>query len=89
MALLDEVRKACRIKTTELDSELTGYIQAAEADMIASGITVDENKELLKTAIINFTKAQLAESDESDRYMKVYDTILNKIALCDSYRGSG
>lgn len=86
MALLDDVRTACRIRNSNLDAELEIYIEAARADMTASGIDADESKSLIKSAIIIYSKSQLATPDEAVKYRDVYDLMIKKASLCDEYR---
>ena len=75
MALIDDVRRACRITTTSYDPELTDLINAAKLDLEIAGVDVpyDDYDELTKTAIITFCKMRFGIPEDYDRLKASYD----------------
>lgn len=75
MALIDDVRRACRITTTAYDSELSDLITAAKLDLGIAGVDVPYNDDdgLTKTAIITFCKMRFGIPEDYDRLKASYD----------------
>ena len=75
MALIDDVRRACRITTTSYDPELTDLINAAKLDLEIAGVDVpyDDYDELTKTAIITFCKMRFGIPEDYERLKASYD----------------
>ena len=82
MALLDDVKAACRVTSTDtgIVGEVTDLIAAAEADLQLSGITVDETDALTKRAIVVYCKGHFGYNNpDADRFQQAY--LLIKAAL--------
>jgi len=94
MALLDEVRTALRVSTTLTDGEIGTYIGTALFAMQNSGVNpefladdADDGKDympIVKTAIINFCKAQYGRDIEASErnaciasYRSIVASLLN------------
>lgn len=76
MALLDEVKKACRVKTNAFDSQYLGLIEAAKRDLGIAGVTLTydfENDDLVKTAIITFCEMRAGVPDNYEQLKASYD----------------
>ena len=74
MALLDDVRQACRISTTSYDLELTNLIGAAKLDLGIAGVTLPETMDdIVECAIITFCKMRLGIPEDYDRLKASYD----------------
>lgn len=97
MALLDDVLFSLRITTntnTNLNQEITRYINAARLDLIHTTDIEDFNVEaaddLLKDAIILYCE-YMYERDPSrkDAYKKCYDDLKTKLLLSHNYSSLG
>ena len=77
MALIDDVRRACRITTTSYDPELEELINAAKLDLEIAGVDVPYDDpsfdELTKCAIITFCKMRFGIPEDYDRLKASYD----------------
>lgn len=93
MALLDDVKVACRVTTTAFDNELTDLISAAFADI---GITdVDPNLltsadtvPLIKRAVLTYCKMNFGTVDDGvyDRLKDSYDEQKRQLMMSGTYR---
>ena len=93
MALLDDVKVACRVTTTAFDNELADLISAAFADI---GITdVDPNLltsadtvSLIKRAVLTYCKMNFGTVDDGvyDRLKDSYDEQKRQLMMSGTYR---
>lgn len=92
MALLDDVKVACRVTSTAFDTELTDLIDAGLADL---GIT-DINNDLLvttgimpliKRAVLTYCKMNFGEIEEAkyDRLKASYDEQKSQLLMSSEY----
>jgi len=96
MALLDDVRVACRVATTTFDDELSDLIQAGFADI---GITdvrdslLTENScpPLIKRAILTYCKMNFGQVDDGfyDRLKESYDEQKAQLLMSSEYTDWG
>lgn len=93
MALLDDVKVACRVTSTAYNTELTDLIDAGLADL---GIT-DIDPELLvttdimpliKRAVLTYCKMNFGELEEGkyDRLKASYDEQKSQLLMSRQYR---
>ncbi|MBM7624778.1 head-tail connector protein [Sporohalobacter salinus] len=87
MTLIDEVKTALRVTTTELDSEIEGLIEACKVDLEIAGLyVVDETDKLIKRAIILYCKANFGyDNPEADRFQESYEMLKNHLAMSVDY----
>lgn len=86
MALIDDVRRACRITTTSYDPELTDLIDAAKLDMGIAGVEVpSEIDDLVKCAIITFCKMRFGIPEDYDRLKASYDEQKAQLSNATNY----
>lgn len=78
MSLLDDVRRATRTVSTEMDEELLDHIAAALSDMRRAGVREDlltppSLHPMAKEAVMLYTKAQYGYDDpEAQRFLDSY-----------------
>ena len=89
MALLDDVKAACRTTTTNagIVGELTDLINAAEYDLKNTGINTDDLTDpLIKRAIILYCKAHFGYNNEDAiRFAQNYDSLKSHLAMSVDY----
>jgi hypothetical protein len=101
MALIDDVKTALRITTTEFDSEIINLINTAKADLNIAGLyKVDASEEafiqgeyptevdipLIKQAIILYCKANFGyDNPEADRFQESYEMLKNHLSMSSDY----
>ena len=96
MALLDDVKVACRVTSTAYDTELTDLINAGLADL---GITdIDNNllgttgiMPLVKRAVLTYCKMNFGTIEDSvyDRLKASYDEQKSQMLMSSSYTDWG
>lgn len=88
MAIIDDVRKALRIKTDQFDTELQIYIDTCIYDLTRLNIEVNTmNPEPeVKTAIILFVKAHFGTADTSfkESMQQSYNDFVDRLRLDSS-----
>lgn len=94
MALLDDVRVACRVAVLTFDNELTDLISAAFADMGITDIDPDLLEEtgidpLIKRAVLTYCKMNFGTLEDSvyDRLKASYDEQKSQLLMSRQYRG--
>lgn len=96
MALLDDVKVACRVTSTAYNTELTDLIDAALADL---GITdIDQAllattgiMPLIKRAVLTYCKMNFGELEEGkyDRLKASYDEQKSQLLMSSTYNTWG
>ena len=96
MALLDDVKVACRVASTAFDNELTDLISSALADMgitdINAELLVEENPEpLIKQAVITYCRMNFGfQSDTYYARLKAsYDEQKAQLLMSSTYTDWG
>lgn len=85
--MLALVKMALRITTTAFDTEISGLIEAACADLGVVGVTAttEESDPLLVRAIITFCRLHFGSPDDFDRLKKSYDEQKAQLISCTGY----
>lgn len=93
MAILDDVKQALRISSTNtiFDIEINDLISATRLDLIQSGVSSikanDDTDALIKRAIITYSKANFGyDNPEANRFQQSYDMLKIHLALAGDYR---
>lgn len=96
MALLDDVKVACRVTSTAYNTELTDLIDAALADLgitdIDSGLLVTTGiMPLIKRAVLTYCKMNFGELEEGkyDRLKASYDEQKSQLLMSSKYNNWG
>lgn len=86
MAMIDKVRMALRISTTNYDTELTDLINAAKLDLGIAGVQLpDEIDALVTKAIITYCKMSFGLPEDYDRLKKSYDEQKAQLSNASGY----
>ena len=85
--MLSRVKLALRVTTTAYDSEITGLINAACADLGVVGVTAESTTTdpLLIRAIITFCRLNFGSPDDYDRLKASYDEQKAQLISCTGY----
>lgn len=88
--LIDDARKAKRIRTNDFDDELNILINACKKDLARRGVLeqkiIDEDP-LIKTAVICYVKAYFGNNSDAEVWVGLYDDMANALALDGQYNG--
>lgn len=94
MALLDDVKQACRVTSNVYDTELTDLISAALADMgitdIRSSLLTGTDP-LIKRAVLTYCKMNFGTLEDSvyDRLKSSYDEQKSQLLMSSTYTDWG
>lgn len=88
--LLNGVKTALRISTSNFDGEISGLIESAKLDLGVAGVEVPESFDfIVNTAIITYVKMHFGEPDEYERLKRSYDEQKAQLATCTGYTDWG
>lgn len=91
MALLDDVKVACRVTSTAYDTEFNGLIAAACADLgitdIQGSLIETPENPLIVRAIITYCKLNFGylDANQYDRLKKSYDEQKSQMLMATNY----
>ena len=85
--MLAKVKLALRITTTAFDTEITGLIAAACADLGVVGVDAPQTTEdaLLTRAIITYCRMNFGSPEDYDRLKASYDEQKAQLISCTGY----
>lgn len=85
--MLDKVKLALRITTDAFDSEITGLIAAACADLGVVGVEAESTTTdaLLNRAIITYCRLHFGSPDDYDRLRDSYAEQKAQLITCTGY----
>lgn len=90
MALLDEVRVACRVTTTTFDTELNRLIASARLDLGIAGVELPTQlDDLCNTAIITYCRMNFGNPDNYDKLKASYDEQKAQLSMASGYTNWG
>lgn len=96
MALLDDVKTACRVTSTAYNTELTDLIAAAFADMRITDIAPELLSEtsiapLIKRAVLTYCRMNFGTVEDSvyDRLKASYDEQKSQLLMSSTYNTWG
>lgn len=94
MALLDDVKVACRVTTDTFNNELTDLINAGLADLGITDINPDilvtsDTEPLVKRAVLTYCKMNFGTLDDGvyDRLKASYDEQKSQMLMSSDYNG--
>ena len=90
MALLDDVKVACRVKSEAFDSELNILIDAAQADLGIAGVDLPDTLDpICKQAIITYCKINFGQPENYDSLKASYDEQKSQLSMATGYTDWG
>ena len=85
MAILDDVKRACRVSTDALDDEYTRLINAAKLDLGIAGVIPGDVDDLVEEAIITYCKMRSGIPEDYDRLKAAYDEMKAQLSNASGY----
>jgi hypothetical protein len=90
MALLDDVKVACRVTSNTFDSELNMLIDSAKIDLGIAGVVLpSELDSICNVAIITYCKMKFGNPDNYDSLKASYDEQKAQLSMSDAYTNFG
>lgn len=96
MALLDDVKAACRVTSTAYDTELTDLINSAFADIGITDVRPEllsevSTEPLIKRAVITYCKLNFGQVEDGfyDRLKASYDEQKSQLLMSSAYTDWG
>lgn len=89
--MLEDVKSALRIDSSDHDSELLGLIDAVAADLALAGVdpvkTLAKTDPLIKRAVIIYCRAHFDYDDKAaDRLLQSYAMLKAHLGMAEDYR---
>ena len=86
MALIDDVKKACRVSTDKYDSQFTNLINSAKLDLGIAGVLVPtEVDAIVNTAICTYCMMRFGIPEDYDRLKASYDEQKAQLSNATNY----
>ncbi|MBQ2212024.1 MAG: DNA-packaging protein [Ruminococcus sp.] len=88
MAILDDVKTACRVMDPDgvFDDELNRLINAAQLDLGVAGVVVPAPlDDLVKTAVCTYCKFNFGIPEDAERLKRSYDEQKAQLVTCTGY----
>lgn len=90
MALLDDVKVACRVKSEAFDSELNILIDAAQVDLGIAGVDLPDTLDpICKQAIITYCKIHFGQPENYADLKASYDEQKAQLSMATGYTDWG
>lgn len=87
IAMLDKVKLAMAVSSTDFDADIQGLIDACLRDLNISGVDTNAaNDPLIARAVIFYCKAYFRNDDKSERYQKAYENLKTALSLSGDYK---
>lgn len=85
--LVEEIKKAVRVKSPSADGEIRSLIKACIAEMeIAGAFARDLQDPLVKQAIILYCKGNYGYDDKPEGFLEAYRSLRDAMALSGEYK---
>lgn len=85
MAILDDVKMACRVSTNKLDAEYTRLIAAALLDLGVAGVETETMDELVTEAICTYCKMRSGIPEDYAELKAAYDEMKSQMSNATNY----
>lgn len=85
--LIQELKKALRVKSTAADGELQGLVCACVSEMRIAGVyATDLGDPLARQAITLYCKAHYGYDEKAGQFLEAYKALRDAMALSGDYR---
>lgn len=85
--LVEEIKKAVRVKSPDADSEIRALAKACFAEMRIAGVYITDWQEpLAKQAAILYCKGHYGYDDKPEGFLAAYRALRDAMALSGEYR---
>jgi len=86
MALIDDVKLACRVTSTTFDNELNMLINSAKSDLGIAGVELPSTlDDVCKVAIVTYCKMNFGNPDNYEQLKASYDEQKAQLSMSSSY----
>ena len=85
MAILDDVKMACRVSTNKLDAEYTRLINSAILDLGVAGVETETIDELVIEAICTYCKMRSGIPEDYAELKAAYDEMKSQLSNASGY----
>jgi hypothetical protein len=90
MALLDDVKVACRVTSNTFDSELNMLIESAKVDLGIAGVVLPNSLDsICDVAIITYCKLHFGNPDNYEQLKASYDEQKSQLSMSSGYTNYG
>lgn len=90
MALLDDVKLACRVASNTFDNELNMLISSAQIDLGIAGVELPDTLDsICNIAIITYCKMRFGNPDNYEQLKASYDEQKAQLSMSADYTNFG
>jgi hypothetical protein len=90
MAILDDVKVACRVASDTFDNELNMLISSAQIDLGIAGVELPDNLDsICNIAIITYCKMRFGNPDNYEQLKASYDEQKAQLSMSAEYTNFG
>lgn len=90
MALLDDVKVACRVTSNTFDTELNMLIESAKVDLGIAGVVLPNSLDsICNVAIITYCKLHFGNPDNYEQLKASYDEQKSQLSMSSGYTNYG
>ena len=90
MALIDDVKLACRVASDTFDNELNMLISSAQIDLGIAGVELPDNLDsICNIAIITYCKMRFGNPDNYEQLKASYDEQKAQLSMSSEYTNFG
>ena len=90
MALIDDVKLACRVASDTFDNELNMLISSAQIDLGIAGVELPDNLDsICNIAIITYCKMRFGNPDNYEQLKASYDEQKAQLSMSADYTNFG
>lgn len=87
--MLDKVKLALKITTTDFDSELNDLISAALLDLGVAGVETTTTDALINRAVCTYCRCNWGSPSDYDKLKASYDEQKAQLGMCSDYTNFG
>ena len=85
--LIDSVKSALRITTSDMDDDIKDLISAAKADLRISGVKIIlDTDPLVIQAVKLYCKAHFGDNDSNNKFLNAYQALKISMSLAGEFR---
>ena len=85
--MIENVKSALRITTSDMDDDINDLIRAAKADLRMSGVRIIQDTDpLIIQAVKLYCKAHFGDNDSNNKFLNAYQALKISMSLAGEFR---
>lgn len=85
--MIENVKSALRITTSDMDDDINDLIRAAKADLRMSGVRIIQDTDPLTIQAVKlYCKAHFGDNDSNNKFLNAYQALKISMSLAGEFR---